>query len=90
MEFDNHLSFRCLEVDDATALWVPIKIFLLMEETVVIRGWLYNLGFGKIHFLQRATGRGQYRGSGKRGFRSLFAAKGCGWKHREVTGTVEG
>ena len=77
-----------------TALWVSIKdLPSHVEETVVIRGWLYNLrSSGKIHFLQLRDGSGTVQGVmvKQEVSEALFAeAKGL-WLEAsvEVTGTV--
>lgn len=77
-----------------TALWVSIKdLPSHVEETVVIRGWLYNLrSSGKIHFLQLRDGSGTVQGVmvKQEVSEDLFAeAKGL-WLEAsvEVTGTV--
>lgn len=77
-----------------TALWVPIKdLPSHVEETVVIRGWLYNLrSSGKIHFLQLRDGSGTVQGVMVKQEVSdaLFAETKGLWLEAsvEVTGTV--
>ena len=77
-----------------TALWVSIKdLPSHVEETVVIRGWLYNLrSSGKIHFLQLRDGSGTVQGVmvKKEVSEDLFAAAKGLWLEAsvEVTGTV--
>lgn len=77
-----------------TALWVSIKdLPSHVEETVVIRGWLYNLrSSGKIHFLQLRDGSGTVQGVmvKQEVSEDLFAeAKGLRLEASvEVTGTV--